>query len=143
MASRGAVRGGKYEESTAEMSDRRCKCGGGSHARRAAITVRHGSALAHVPTVEAAAFLMQRFAAARPEERLSALGIEAQHVLLSAVEAVQLLGGATLAQGWQRWRGRGSPPHLVRDVRQLDAAAALLRHPGAADAVRRRLAAWL
>ena len=71
------------------------------------------------------------------------MGVEAQRVLLSAVEAVHLLGGATLAQGWQGWRGRGPPSHLVREVRQLDAAAAMLRHPGAADAVLRRLAAWL
>ena len=31
----------------------------------------------------------------------------------------------------------------MRDVRQLDAAAALLRHPGAEDSVLRRLGAWL
>ena len=108
-------------------------CGGGSRARRTAITVRYGTSLAHVPTVEAAAFLMQQFEASRPEERQSALGIEAQRLELCAIEAVHLLGGATLAQGWKRWRGRRPPSHLVRDVRHLDAAAALLRHPGTAD----------
>jgi hypothetical protein len=82
--------------------------------------------------------------AAAAGERSSVLGAEAQPLLLCAMEAVQQLGGATLAQGWQQWRGRGPPPsHLVRDVRQLDAAAALLRHPGSADALLRRLEAWL
>ncbi len=64
-------------------------------------------------------------------------------MLLGAVEAAQVLGGATVARGWQRWRSCGPPPHLVRGVRQLDAAAAMLRHPDAADAVLRRLQTWL
>ena len=80
----------------------------------------------------------------QPAERLGAWGLEAQRVVLAAVEAVQLLGEPTVAQGWQRWRGRGKvPSQLVRDVRNLDAAAALLRHPGAAAEVLRSLEAWL
>ena len=105
--------------------------------------MRYGTSLAHVPTVEAAAFLMQQFEASPPVERRSALGVEAQRLELCAIEAVHLLGGATLAQGRSRWRGRRPPSHLVRDVRHLDAAAALLRHPGAADEVLRRCAAGL
>ncbi len=72
---------------------------GGGMTGRCKITVRHGAALAHVPTVEAAATLVQRLAAARPEQQLGALEVEAKCVLLGAVEAAQLLGGATVTRG--------------------------------------------
>ena len=117
--------------------------------RKGKITVRHGAALAHVQTVEAAADLMRLVAvqcAGQQQQQQQPHGwldVEAQRVLLAAVGATHLLGCGTVAKGWQVWKQRRPPSELVRDVRNLDAAAALLRHPGAADDILHRLREWI
>ena len=114
-------------------TDRKCK-----------ITVRHGATLAHVQTIEAAADLMRLLFEERSgQQQHGLLEQEAQRVIIAAVEATHLLGGGTVAKGWQRWKKSRPPLHLVRDVRQLDAASALLRHPGAAGDIVKDLMLWI
>ena len=60
----------------------------------------------------------------------------ASEVVSSAVEAAAVLLEATMAKGLGRLRRWGwrPPGALGRRLRELDAGAALLRHPGAAEA---------
>jgi len=62
-----------------------------------------------------------------------------------AAEAVTALGADTVAKGFAHIRGLGYrvPSHLEREVRQLDAAAHLLRHPKAAARIVEQLKTWL
>ena len=74
-----------------------------------------------------------------------ALGSAAQRLLGLSAELVELLGAPTLAQGVKRLRDarRRPPPRLERSWRAVDAAASLLRHPGAGDGVLADTRAWL
>ncbi|CAK0899811.1 unnamed protein product [Prorocentrum cordatum] len=73
------------------------------------------------------------------------LGGQAQRVLGAATALVATVGGSTLAQGLARLRDDGQrvPPHLVRAWRELDAASALIRHPGAAERIVEVANSWL
>ena len=79
-------------------------------------------------------------AAARPD-----LGGRAQQLLGAAAEVVAIFEGATLAAGLARLRrqGRRLPPAIERGCRALDAAGALLRHPGEGEAVLAQARAWM
>ena len=72
------------------------------------------------------------------------LGAAARDVLGAAAELVAVVGGSTLAKGWEQIREAGTrpPTGLERECRALDGTSALLRHPGAAHGVLRRLKAW-
>ncbi|CAK0886540.1 unnamed protein product, partial [Prorocentrum cordatum] len=120
------------------------------------IPVRHGAAVAWARSVGEAADLMavvtKRAAApvallpaAPGEVPLPVLGGAARDVLGAAAELVAVVGGSTLAKGWQQRRDAGvrPPSDLERECRILDGASALIRHPGAAHDVLCRLKAWL
>ena len=122
---------------------------------RSSVVVRHGMAVASVPSVAQAAGLMLKL-----QEGYQAIGVkagtqvcdaeedkkregpsdgslesEAALVLRAAVDITAALGGATLAQGLQKLRveGRHPPAHDVRRWRAVDEAASLLRHPGSCE----------
>ena len=62
--------------------------------------------------------------------------------MTQSAEIVAMLSCSTLSKGMATLRDAGLrlPGDLARDVRSVDAAAALLRHPGAAKEVVDRLA---
>ncbi len=112
--------------------------------QRERIAVRHGASLAHCADPEVAARLMlslQRL----PRAAAGRTGMDGTEIVEAAILATRLLGSETVARGLAllRCAGRRMPGHLARDLRALDAAAALLRHPGAAQRVVARLEAWL
>ncbi len=112
--------------------------------QRERIAVRHGASLAHCADPEVAARLMlslQRL----PRAAAGRTGMDGTEIVEAAILATRLLGSETVARGLAllRCAGRRMPGHLARDLRALDAAAALLRHPGAAQRVVTRLEAWL
>ena len=82
-------------------------------------------------------------AAARqvPADAEPELATTAAEILACAVAATTVLGSATLAKGMAAAR-TGMASALKRDLRQLDGAAALLRHPGTAAALLARLRTW-
>ena len=82
---------------------------------------------------------------ARSGGRASIGGGEAAEVALAASAITAALGGETMAKGLQGLRARGGrvPSHMVRDARNIDAAAALLRHPGAAARIGGDIVAWI
>eukprot|EP00969_Alexandrium_andersonii_P124659 5510179-Alexandrium_andersonii.AAC.1 len=113
------------------------------------IAVRHGPTVAWVASVADAAELMRTLArgsggraacADSPAEQRMA-----GRIVAVASELVELVGGETLAKGLrgQRAVGRRMPAALERACRVLDGAAALLRHPGAADSTLSKVRAWL
>jgi len=75
---------------------------------------------------------------------LPSLASVASSVLEAAVELVATMGEATLSQGVAKARDLGYPlpSHIARDAREVDAASALLRHPGEAMKVLARLRSW-
>ncbi|CAK0863292.1 unnamed protein product [Prorocentrum cordatum] len=115
------------------------------------IPVRHGAALAHVRDPQQAALLMRELQGGLDQACRTGtccrevLGGQAQRVLGAATALVATVGGSTLAQGLARLRvdGQRVPPHLVRAWRELDAASALIRHPGAAERIVEVANSWL
>lgn len=67
---------------------------------------------------------------------LQGLAAAGASILALAADAAQAMSGATIAAGIQKARdgGKALPSHLCRAVRAVDSAAALLRHPGTAEA---------
>ena len=114
------------------------------------MVVRHLDVCAHFRTPEEAAAYTVCIAAkgiAAPPEQGGAEGAEcpAQRVQGQAAEAVAVLQGDTLAKGLAALREKGTrlPSDLVRDLRVLDGASTLLRHPRAAKRTVARLRAAL
>lgn len=123
------------------------------------ITVRCGNAVAHVPNAASAGDLMERLALTpspnfvghfvpkssdeHGELPLPALGAKARELLGHAAEIVALMGQDTLAKGMAQYKGCRMPGKLARDLRTIDGASALLRHPLGAGDIVERLRAWL
>jgi len=111
--------------------------------RSTGITVRHGATLAHARTVDEAAALMLRLSEPIPRPLAGAqasappLADVAKSILGCAAELPELLCAPTVAKGLAELRRqkRRLPSTVVRDIRHLDAAGALLRHSGAAEQV--------
>ena len=119
-------------------------------------TVRCGTALAHVQAVGAARILFELdqlqlsvprapLAAATGAAKDLGLARASADLCAAAREVVVTFGGRTLAQGLAQLRACGRRPRwsLVRELRTLDGAWSLLRHPGAAAATLARARAWL
>ncbi len=110
------------------------------------VAVRHGLSVMHCSSLSEAAELVlaiQRSAPPAPAPAASPI----QEALLGSVlgahaEAVALLGGHTLARGLAAARKRLASA-MCRDLRSLDAAASLLRHPAKAQETVQRLRAAL
>ena len=110
------------------------------------VVVRHAHCTVHLGTVAEVADLMRSLAGppasadARPD-----LGVVAGVICSAAAEATAALGQNTVARGWQALRAAGRRPRaaLERAVRELDAAAALLRHPAAVGRSLALLRGWL
>ena len=108
------------------------------------ITVRLGSVVAHVGSVQEVSDLMIRLNhVGRPLSADSGgeMADVAAGVLQAGVVSSQVLEAETLAKGIAK-AGRDLPNSLRRELRQLDAAAALLRHPGAAARLVDKLRQW-
>ena len=107
------------------------------------ITVRLGSVVAHVGSVAKVVDLMFRLSqVGRP---LSDSGGEmadvATGIMQAGVVSSQVLEAETLAKGIAKV-GRDLPNSLKRELRQLDAATAFLRHPRSAARLVNRLCQW-
>ena len=104
------------------------------------ITVRHGELLVHCSPEQ-----LQGVATTLRHERRAVAAVVAGDIRDALACAVAALGGSTLAKGLAVLRSRGvrMPRALARALLQLDAAAALLQHPGAAADQARRLEEWL
>ena len=124
-------------------------------ASRALAVLRVGNILLHVNELDGLREVVRAIAtpynlhgpsdvaAARqvPADAEPELATTAAEILACAVAATTVLGSATLAKGMAAAR-TGMASALKRDLRQLDGAAALLRHPGTAAALLARLRTW-
>ena len=106
------------------------------------LAVRFGPCVAHVADAAQAAELMLLLCAGRAAADTGNDGLAgvAADLLASAISVTALLGGQTLAKGLTGVKAM--PTSLKRDLRVLDGAASLLRHPGSPAKVLSRLKEW-
>ena len=104
------------------------------------ITVRMGMVMAHTASAADAAELMQRLFDGRGVASGELASIAAE-ILDVAAAATKVMEAETVAKGVAKAR-RPLPSSMKRDIRALDGAAALLRHPGAAKRLLTRLREW-
>ena len=113
------------------------------------VVVRRGNELIHIYDRDVAlkaVLSAERSPAGRLEESsYPHLAENAAQIGARAVELITSLGKPTLCKGLAKLRADGHkmPPQLERSVRALDAAASLIRHPGAAEATLERLTSWM
>ena len=111
---------------------------------RSPLVLRVGHVVANVNDLEQLPVIINALIEAWRVPSAGAWGPTAAQVVDCSATAVTLLGTPTLAKGLAPCQRRGRPPTpLQRDLRVLDGAAALLRHPGSACTLVERLRAWL
>ena len=108
------------------------------------LAVRFGQCVAHaVDAAQAAELMMLLCGGSRAASDTGNVGLasSAADLLATSVSVTAVLGAQTLAKGLAM-SGKTMPTSLKRDLRVLDGAAALLRHPGSSTRVLARLREW-
>ena len=103
------------------------------------VILRMGRALASANSLDALEPTVRILLAQPEHQRLEGFAGAATEVVDSAAVALETLGAETMCSGLRNHR---LPNWLKRDLRELDSAAAFLRHPGSAGKLVRQLFGW-